>query len=139
MRNIIYPILITVVLPACQSPAAKIFEHAQPMKLTSENMYDIRESMIWDLTESHFINSTDSIQLGKIAAARYPSGIASLCGYFRVRQPEGTLSDEKLFVGIYSDFPSRLRNDRVSVVAVSNGAEGAAHMRTRCREIGVEL
>jgi len=145
MWKAVFAVGMMVALSACQSSKTHILERGRPFKLTSDELSDIHQSVIWHLNRSHYIHSTnsDSIKFGKIAAARNAHqashGLAALCGFIRVKQSDGTYSDEKLFMGTFSGYPSRLHNDRASVIVVSKEEEGKAHVLARCREMGIEL
>ncbi|MCC2651285.1 MAG: hypothetical protein K0Q60_1448 [Microvirga sp.] len=129
---------LAISLSAFQSHA---LERGTPVRLTSDELSDIKESVAWDLKQSRAIDSDspDRIKFGKIAGAKNSKGITSLCGYLRIKEMDGSYSNDMLFTGILSNYPSRLHNDRVLTGTLARTPESVAHTRTTCKMLGINI
>jgi hypothetical protein len=141
MWKSLHTIVITAGLAACQTSPAPKLEPGPSVKLTPDDIREIHESVIWDLKESYVIYSTDSdtVQFGRIAAAKTWKDLIMVCGFVRLKQSNGGYSDERIFQGFLNNSLSHLRNDRVWTSFVSKAPEGTAQLLEKCRATGVKL
>jgi hypothetical protein len=141
MQRSLCVLAISAGLSACQTSPPFKLEAGPSVKLTPDDIREIQESVIWDLKESYVIYSTDSdvAQFGKMAAAKTWKNLTMVCGFVRLKQSNGSYSDERLFQGTLNESRSHLRNDRLWTSFVSSAPEGTTQLLARCREAGVKL
>jgi hypothetical protein len=141
IRSLIVGILLTG-MAACTTTR---LEPGQSTSLTSAQIEDVKQSLIWDLERYAFASASDlkGIKFGKIAASKTvapPSQKETVivCGIFQLRGSSGDKKD-LAFIGVLEDYPQRIRKDRLYTGLVGRTQESSAQLLDICRLRGMRL